>query len=551
MKKIFITNIIYKNSIFSIYCINGKLEMSTDDKNVNMNDVEELNKILFTSHHILKANKIVLKSIIGAIALTTSLNFIGNIKTSELDKLTESSKTSEIFDEETFHQNYMNAIRENKYLSEQEKKLFEDRYNFVVSAHEYIYDIDSLLNMLQNIKIEKIDEYNSNLIGCFTFDNNEPTIKLYKGADHWTLIHEIYHALKYSENYYTNPYLYNGRFIDINEFNLLSKEEQTKCIKYDIIGNFFEEGLTSLLTTKDRKYETDELIYDYEEESYIYNMYEKILGKDIMMQNAFNTSKITIFLNSLLDLGYDTDSVISIATKLDLYETIKYNPNENIDTTQLKYGICDDLINIYQKKYGNTDNKLLELITLDMIKDLDFKRIQEFEHTYNMKDYYEKIMNGDISVRKLLNTVNYDFNDKYGINDITLDISSDNEIYVSIMIDYNHNVILKLDSNNNLKFIKEESEKYPYEYKLYDDYYEYAMNTWNNERYAIFFASCYTSCSKKHITEKERNLIMEEFEKLHGDLNIDDFKDLMLFGNYKKIMRNLEKFYYAARFKEK
>ena len=547
MKRIFITNIIYKDVVFNIYNIDGKLQALSDDPNASLSMINELNEIITKKDRYLKVlNKSAIKLGIAAVGMATAINFIGTVKTSDLDKLSPNSKSLITFNEEEFHKKYIDVINENKNLSDEEKKLFLDKYSFVLESYDYIYDIDSLLNMLRVIKIERVDEEGKHLVGCFTYDDG-PTIKLYKDADYWTFIHEINHALKYSANYYENPYLYNGRFIDVETYNLLSKEEQHKCVRYDLIGSFFEEGYTSLLTTKERKLKTDELVHDYEEESYIYDMYEKILGEDVMKKNAFNTSKITIFLNSLIDLGYDVDTAISIATKLDLYETIKYNPDERIDTTQLKYGICDDLANVYKKKYGNTDSIYLQLITLDMIKNLDFKRIQEFENGYITKDYYEKIMNGDISVRKLLNTVNYDFNDKYGINDIELDIVSGDTILVYITIDYNHKVVLSLD-NNNLKFIEEQTEKNPYEYQLYEDYSIFATDKFDNERYTNFFAACYCN---RHLTENERVMVLRIFEKLHGNLDTDDFKDLMAFGNYEKIMRNLEKFYYNERFKEK
>ena len=546
MEKVYISSIIYKNIVFDIYNINGKLTAFTNEENVDFSVIEKVNQSLYDDSKILKSSNNFIKPLVGAVVLASSLNFLGTYSISDLESINDKIIYENVIDLDELSIKFKESLSENKNLTNEEKKLFEKQFNYMKDSYKYSSNTDFMLNIIKNIKIDKNEDENPIMIGCFNIENSQPTITLYKNATEETLIHEIYHALKYGEYYYEKPYLYNEKFIDAEIYNKLKKEEQIKCIQFDLKGSFLEEADTSLRTTATE--EVNNLHHDYRDEVYIYKVYEQIFGKELMEKNILNSNKIVLFLNSIIDLGYDAREAAAIGTRLDLLETFKQNPIEDMDYASIKYQICDDLANVYQKKYGNLDSKLLQLSTLAVINNENIKSIQKFENNYVMKEYYVEIMNGTISAKSILEQLGYSFDDKYGINGIDFDYFTDDNILIYITIDTNHVIVLSLDDNNNLKFVEEKTEKEPYEYKLYNDYYEFAMQTYNNERYACFFAACYSNI---HITENERVLIMREFEKTTGDLDTDDFKNLLLFGNYKKIMNGLENYYFAEKFKQK
>ena len=265
-----------------------------------------------------------------------------------------------------------------------------------------------------------------------------------------------------------------------------------------------------------------------------------------MEQNILNSNKIVVFLNKLMDLGFDANEAATIATRLELDITFRLNPDKNRDTSSLKYQICNDLVSEYEKKYGNTDDKMLELTVLSVINNTNFDNIQEFDSNYNMLSFYNNILNGEISIQSILAEVGYSFDDKYGVNDIQIDYFTNNIPYIYITIDYNHVVILGIEENK-IKFINEEVQDTAFEEKLYNDYYEFAINTYcegdernDIEGYARFFAACY---SNMHLSEKERIAVLNTFNEIEGDFASDDFKNLVVYGNYQKIKNALKKYY--------
>ena len=326
MERIFITSLVYKNVVFFIYMVNGKLEIFTDNLDIDADLIREIRNVVNNDKKISYTILNKLKPVVGGVILLSSLNFLG---TYTLDNV-EAISNLEVTDDSEFslYDEYRNALNENESLTDEDKLVFLEQFEYVNNNYEYFDNIEFTLNTLRNIKIIHHDDIDDNIVGYFTVEDEKPVIHLYKNATKETFIHEIYHALKYNTYYYDKCYLYNERFIGTKEYEKLDDNDKQKCTQYDLSGKFLEEAHTSLLTTKTK--DVNNLSIDYREAAYIYKVYEKIIGKDVMEKNMLSSNKISLFLNSLIDLGINYQEAATIATRLDLYITFKHNILINI-----------------------------------------------------------------------------------------------------------------------------------------------------------------------------------------------------------------------------
>lgn len=541
MNEVFITKIIYKNWKLDIFLNSNKYFVKGKCPDKIKNEIE---KIINSNLKFNKNKKVIISSAIFSVGLFAGVILnkdLKNIRTNkELDLKfgnieNELNINENTIDEKLFSE-YVKAVYQNKNLTDSEKIMFIKRFNFVNKYKDYI-NKSELLDTLENIKINHKDEENGNVLGEFILEDNNPVINLYKKADDNTLIHEIYHALKHNKYYWDAVYFYEGKFIGSDEYNKLSNKEQEKCNKYNILGNMLEEANTAILTSEDKDVNPEYITY--KDEIYLYKIYEQIIGKEKLEQGLFKSNQIVEYLNDLVECGCSYNEAIAIVGRLDLFSKFTYIEQiDDKDINYLKYQICDDLAYVYNLKFHNIDNPLLLITILSLTNDINLENLKENISNFKMPDLYEKLLNNEININNYLpDIVKDNYATECGINDITIDYFKNSNPQIYVGVNCYDKAILEV-SNNQVTFKKVEGDSNAslYVYKLYTDYYEYALNQFDNdENYASFFASIYAN-SLLSVDQKAKILEHYDFWKTTLD-NKESYERIILLGDYNKISK--------------
>ena len=155
-----------------------------------------------------------------------------------------------------------------------------------------------------------------------------------------------------------------------------------------------------------------------------------------------------------------------------------------------------------------------------------------------MPDLYEKLLNNEININNYLpDIVKDNYATECGINDITIDYFKNSSPQIYVGVNCYDKAILEV-SNNQVTFKKVEGDSNAslYAYKLYTDYYEYALNQFDNdENYASFFASIYAN-SLLSVDQKAKILEHYDFWKTTLD-NKESYERIILLGDYDKISK--------------
>ena len=539
MGKIFITSIKYKNYNFYIYCDNGKICVESNESNVSQSIINEVKKICFNSDRIkteiifkiTKEN--VLKTLVTQTLCVGVL--IGSYKNEDIEKI----KTLEVSDELItnldidvenidkcydleLYSNYLNAVYSNPYLSSTDKKEFLKRFKYVNENKNNI-NFDELYNTISTIRIVRHPEKKDNILGDFEIDNNnKPVINLYAGSTAETLIHEQYHALKYNTYYWGKVYFYKDKFIGNDEYLNLSSEEKLKCEKIEILGNMIEEAHTSILTAKEDN--TKNIDYAYEQEVYLYKMYEKIFGYEKMEHIMLSSNQTSDFLNVFLEVGCTKEEAIAFVARLDLFNTL-LSKKYDVDLSSLRYQICDDLTYVYEKKFGHTNDIILKATIDSILANINLGGLSLLERDCNNKELIQDVMNGDIQIINYIDEkLVFEEYMNYGINSLNIDYFTDNSPIIYIKVDSFYTLEFKIDSNSNLLIlnnINHNSEKFQIAQNLYDDYLVYANNNYNESNYCKYFSVLYANSN----IEAEEKL---EFLEYYNCFSEEDFNDKKL-----------------------
>lgn len=516
MEEVFITKIKYKDIEFSIFMQEGKIIVKSKP-DVAKELKQEVEKLVYDKFktkkddlNIKTPNQIfyghLLAGSVGLIAGT----LIGTFLKEDIETLKQKNKyninldtmqyemgmETATFDDELFSK-YVFAVYSNPNLTEEDKKEFVKRFNYI-NENKNSINKEEILNTLSTISVIRNDyDYptNANILGEFKIINGKPVIALYEKATHETFIHEIYHALTYNTYYWDDVYFYNGQFLGTKEYSLLSLEEQQKCQKTEILGNMIEEAHTSILTAYEEN--TEKLNISYQQEVYIYKMYEKILGKENLEKDMLSANPVVGFLNGLLDIGCTKEEAIKIVADLDLYNTLKHNP-KNLDLSYLTYQICDNLAYVYQKKYGNIDDSLLNITILSLTNNLNLDYAKEFENDFYNPELFNKIYTKKLTINNYLEpSIIANYGTNFRVNNIYIDYFSSSIPQVVVEATNYDQILLNVEGNEiNFVGTQGDSDTSQYLYKLYTDYYTYAVNQFEKgENYAIFFAAIYANQS--------------------------------------------------------
>ena len=548
MKEVYITELFYKNAFFKIYLTNGKYNTKGAEKNYQLK--LELENILNKN---IKYDKTKEKLILASTSVFSLGLFLGVILNRNLDKLKIDQRIVDNYDtiqkdlniesndvDEKLLLQYLEAIYKNNNLSEEEKALLVKKFDFVNQNKDNI-NLNELCNTLENIDIKYLEEEKGNILGSFVIENGKPLITLYKNANQETLIHEIYHALKHNKYYWDDTYFYDNTFIGTDEYNKLSTFEKEKCQKYIIHGSLLEEANTANLTALDPESDLNNLTYI--KEINIYKIYEEIFGKEKMNSIFFEPNPTAEFLNLLLSVGMSHEEAIAVVTRLDVFNKLNNgNNSESVDYQYLKYQICDDMAYVYFKKNNNIDNNLLKITILSLVNDIDLTKMKDDTESFKMPSLFSQLLNKDLTINNYLNdVVKANYATEYGIVSINLDYYSKNNPIVEVEVNNYDKVILDV-INNNVKYVKIEgnSETSQFVYKLYTDYYAFALNSYNDENYARYFASVYAN---PILTVDEKAEILEKYDTWSNVLNQkQSYSKVLLFENYDKINNILDNF---------
>lgn len=548
MKEIYITELFYKNAFFKVYLINDKYTLKGAEKNYQLQ--LELENIL--NSNIVKYNRTKKKLILASTSVFSLGLFLGVILNKNLDKLKIDQRIIDNYDsiqkelniksddiDEKLLKQYLEAIYKNDNLSNEEKILFVKKFNFI-NANKDNINFDELFNTLENIDIEYKDEEFENILGSFTIKNNMPLITIYKNANQETLTHEIYHALKHNKYYWDNTYYYDGNFIGTFEYEKLSNSEQEKCQKYMIYGSLLEEANTTNLTALDLESNLNNLTY--KKETYIYKIYEEIFGKEKLNSIFFKPNPTAEFLNLLLSVGCSKEEAITIVSRLDVFNKLNNGNNKSLDYQYLTYQICDDLAYVYYQKNNNIDNNLLKITILSLINEIDLTKIQTDAKKFKMQKLFNELVNDNLSINNYLNDIiKANYATEYGVMNIDFDYYSKNNPILEIEVNNYDKAIFNI-INNEVNYVKIEgdSETSQFIYKLYTDYYAFALNSQNDENYAKYFASIYANTI---LNVDEKAEILEKYDTWGKILNqMPSYSRVLLFENYDKINNVFENY---------
>lgn len=557
MNIIYITSLNYKNYKFDIHMVDGKIDVRSTDIYVSQSIINELKKLCFDRNKIKIENcfRITKKNLLGVI-VTESLcvgMLLGTYKNEDIEKIKtldvpeqailnldiNVNNINQNYDLELYS-NYISALYSNPYLSTADKKEFLKRFCYINENKDNINQKE-IINTLSNIRIVRHEEQNRNVLGDFIIDNNHrPVINLYAGSTEETLIHEQYHALKYNTYYWDKVYFYNDSFIGNDIYMNLSPEEKIKCEKKEIIGNMIEEAHTSILTAKEDK--TKNMNYSYQEEVYLYKMYEKIFGYEKMEQIMLSSGQVVDFLNAFLEVGCTKEEAVAFVARLDLFNTI-ISKKMDIDTSNLRYQLCDDLLYVYNKKFGHNDDLMLAA-TIDSISaNINVENLTLLEENYQNKDLMQEVIENEIQINKYIDeNIIFDEYMNYGINSLNIDYFTDNTPTIYIKTDSYYTLEFKIDSNKNLLVLNDathDSEKFQMLQNLYDDYLDYANRTYNESNYCKYFAALYAN---SNIEVDEKIEFLEYYDSFtEEDFNDDNLMRFLLSNKSPKIRKYLIK----------
>lgn len=536
MNALYITTFKYKNYVFEIYMNNGKIDVKSICGYVPQTIINEVKKICFNKNKI-KTDlgfKITKENLLRSLVTQTLCIglFVGVYQREEIDKIKETDlseelittleididKISEEYDLEIYSE-YLNAIYTNPYLTFADKKEFLKRFDYINENKNNI-NFEELYQTLSTIKIIRHDEKNGNILGNFVIDNHgNPIINLYAGSTNETLIHEHYHAIKYNTYYWDDVYYYNNQFIGNDEYQILSEEEKLKCMKKNILGNMIEEAHTSILTAKEDN--TKNIDYAYEQEVYLYKMYEKIFGYTTMEKIMLSPNQAAGFLNAFLEVGCTKEEAIAFVARLDLFNEL-LSSNLDIDLSNIRYQVCDDLMYVYQKKYGHT-NDIILAATIDSISvNINQEGLYLLEKDCSSKELMNDAMNGEIQIIDYIDeNVVIDKYINYGINSLEIDYFSEENPILYIKTDSFYTLKFKINKESEqlvLCDVSYDSEKMQLFQNMYEDYLVYANNTYNDSNYCKYFSLLYAN-SNIELDEKM------EFLEYYSYFGESDFED--------------------------
>lgn len=536
MNALYITTFKYKNYVFEIYMNNGKIDVKSICGYVPQTIINEVKKICFNKNKI-KTDlgfKITKENLLRSLVTQTLCIglFVGAYQREEIDKIKETDlseelittleididKISEEYDLEIYSE-YLNAIYTNPYLTSADKKEFLKRFDYINENKNNI-NFEELYQTLSTIKIIRHDEKNGNILGNFVIDNHgNPIINLYAGSTNETLIHEHYHAIKYNTYYWDDVYYYNNQFIGNDEYQILSEEEKLKCMKKNILGNMIEEAHTSILTAKEDN--TKNIDYAYEQEVYLYKMYEKIFGYTTMEKIMLSPNQAAGFLNAFLEVGCTKEEAIAFVARLDLFNEL-LSSNLDIDLSNIRYQVCDDLMYVYQKKYGHT-NDIILAATIDSISvNINQEGLYLLEKDCSSKELMNDAMNGEIQIINYIDeNVVIDKYINYGINSLEIDYFSEENPILYIKTDSFYTLKFKINKESEqlvLCDVSHDSEKMQLFQNMYEDYLVYANNTYNDSNYCKYFSLLYAN-SNIELDEKM------EFLEYYSYFGESDFED--------------------------
>lgn len=535
MNEIFITTLKYKDHNFNIYITNGKIDVRSINDYVSQNIINEVKKIFFDRNKIKseKYFKITKKNVLNALITQTICVgiLLGTYKHEEIDKIKTPDISTELLTnldinvdtiDESYdlelYSNFVNTIYSNPYLSSADKKQFLKRFDYINENKDFI-NHDELFKTLRSVRIVRHTESKPNVLGDFVLDSfGKPVINLYAGSTHETLIHEQYHAIKYNTYYWDKVYYYENRFIGNDEYQNLSEEEKLKCGKKEILGNMIEEAHTSILTAKEDN--TINMNYCYEQEVYLYKMYEKIFGYKKMEQIMLSSNQAAGFLNAFLEVGCTKEEAIAFVERLDSFNTLL--SETKVDLSNIRYLICDDLTYVYEKKFKHTDDPLL-LATIDSISsNINTENLSLLEKNCNNKNLFNDMINGNLQILNYIDE-NLVFNEymNYGINSLDIDYFSENTPVIYIKTDSFYTLKFKIDKENNLLVLNDvthDIENFQLCQSMYEDYMVYANNNYNDSNYCKYFSILYAN-SNIEVEEKM------EFLEYYDCFSQEDFED--------------------------
>ncbi len=530
-KEVFITRINFNNNIYNIFYLSGKYLVKDINNNIIDNSIaQKLIQMTYNPNAIIKIHlvkNIKQLSIIGIAALELFSNpTLVNQTTNEKNYTIEDNEN--IIDEKLFS-DYVSAIYSNPNISDKDKQLLMKKFTYVNKNKDNI-NSEFLINSLAKLKINYLNKDGNNLSGIFYVDvNNNPIINIYSNASNNedVLSHEIYHLLHNNKYYFDKTYYYNNQFIGTDEYMLLNDSEKSKCENVSVNGIMLEEAYTSLNVIEEHD-NTNRVPEFYAIETEVFKIYENIFGKDTIDEIMFKPNPTKEFLNLLLDNGCSKEQAIAIIARLDLFNSFTVN-GENIDLSNLKYNISDDFAFVYKNKYGNINNDIVKNTALSICFDINYDFISSFENDFKTPELYDELKNRSISVNNNLCQLE---DNEYPLN-ILISYSDEDIPTYNIFTDNNN---LYKVCNNEVSIInnyKKNDDEYNNIMNMYNNYYEFAINTYNDEAYAKFFASIYAN---PYLVVEEKSAILEYYDKWSQMENKDEIMaSYLLNKNYNSI----------------
>lgn len=570
MNEVLITKIKYNNNVYEIYLDNGKYIIKLNNDIVNDDIASKIIKIINNNNILIEKTdkyKINVLKKIAILSLYSSLSVSSIV--SLLDKEPEIQENQDFFEDSTidinesiadysqynydidfdldFYKEYVSALYSNDKLNDEQKKLFLQRYNYV-NKNLNVINKNEVLKILKNIVIITKDEGNNNVEGQFEIVNGVPTITLFNTADNKTLIHEIYHSLHYNEIYWDNTYYYKDKFIGSDEYNKLDETQKKQCISNNSLGILLEEAYTTINTIDDTYINLTSSAYN--DEVIIYKLYDNIIGTDKMNEIMLSKNHAANFMNALLDIGYTKAEAVATMARLDLFDKfIKQQYELNADLSYLRYQICNDIYQIYKKNNFIDDTLKLSIISFTQYCDISWF-LEAIKTTDFDEDYIELITNSN---KILLQYVDQKILDKYpefiDVSNISLDYFNYDDLVVNLKI--NGFEVMSLLRNDNMDFkyfeLTTNDDNQNLLYQLYTDYYEYAMNQFdNNQEFASFFASVYAN---QVISADEKGYVIERYEVWKNIKNKEKYeRDVLMQSNYETIINFIDSYesYYIS-----
>ena len=234
MEKLFITSIIYSDFVFDIYMIDGKLKAFSKNDNISPELLEIVNKSLYDNNDFLRTFIKNIKPLVGVLVFSSALNFLGTYNTSDLDKIDFDNVKVLNTDQIELKEKYTQAVNENNFLTPEDKAILREMYSYIEENYSYFYDIDLMLENVKKLKIIRTETDDDVITGCFKYEYGQPIIYLYDGYTRETIIHEMFHAIKYSKYYDEKTYYYKDRFISKETYEALNDSEKLNCVNYDL-----------------------------------------------------------------------------------------------------------------------------------------------------------------------------------------------------------------------------------------------------------------------------------------------------------------------------